>query len=99
MRKTALLTDDAVLQHVTPRGHVERVERYQAVVAALERAGLRKSCLAVEPRSATDEELAACHTHAYIETARREILGGAPELSTGDTAVCPGSLEAALRAT
>jgi acetoin utilization deacetylase AcuC-like enzyme len=49
-------------------------------------------------RDIPNDELALVHSRKYIETARREIPTGVEELSTGDTNVCPDSLEVALKA-
>ena len=54
------------------------------------------SLVKIEARSATEAELGLCHTGDYISLARHDILEGAPELATGDTAVCERSWEAAL---
>lgn len=96
--RTALVADPASLFHLTGFGHPERPERFQAVMEALSEAALldRLSGLSVEP--ASDEALLRCHTKEYVELAKREILAGYPELSTGDTAICEDSLQAALMA-
>jgi len=52
----------------------------------------------IQPRLATDDELALVHRRKYIELTRNEIPAGVEELSTGDTHVCPDSLEVALKA-
>jgi acetoin utilization deacetylase AcuC-like enzyme len=92
---TALLADVVSKTHQPGGGHPERPERFDAVLRGIDPAGM----LRLPSRAATDEELAACHTREYIELARREIVAGMRELSTGDTSVCPQSLDAALRAT
>ncbi len=96
--RTALLTDPTYKQHQPPPGHPERPERYDAVTQAIEKAALADSLLRIEARAATEDEIAACHTRAYIETVKREIRAGARELSTGDTHVSALSIEVALRA-
>jgi len=95
---TALLADPVYKEHDTGPGHPERSQRYDAAVAALEQAGFAPA-LRIEPRDATEDELALCHTHRYIDLVKREIEGGARELSTGDTTVSPRSLDCALKAT
>ncbi len=96
--RSALVADPASLLHLTGFGHPERPERFNAVLEALSEATLldRLSRLPVEP--ASDEALLRCHTKEYVELARREILAGFPELSTGDTVICEDSLQAALMA-
>jgi acetoin utilization deacetylase AcuC-like enzyme len=91
---TALLADPISKQHEPGAGHPERPERFDAVLRALGALEMPR----VGARAATDDELALCHTRAYIDLARREILAGMPDLSTGDTAVSRKSLEVALHA-
>lgn len=95
---TALLADPIYRQHDPGAGHPERPERYDAVTQALNQAGLTKSLGRIETRSATEDEIAACHGRTYIQTVKREIAGGARELSTGDTNVGPRTWEVALNA-
>jgi acetoin utilization deacetylase AcuC-like enzyme len=52
----------------------------------------------IAPRPATEDEIALCHGHRYIEQAHLDILSGASELSTGDTAVSGDSWDVALNA-
>jgi acetoin utilization deacetylase AcuC-like enzyme len=77
--------------------HPERPERLIYIRDALDKAGVRKSLYPISPRRITQAELELVHTPAYIALVRRELsnLRGFSELSTGDTAVSPGSLEAA----
>jgi acetoin utilization deacetylase AcuC-like enzyme len=100
---TALLADPIYKQHDTGQGHPETPERYDAVMRALEQAGLSKSLRRVEARAATEEEIALCHSRDYIYDVKREIAavpsGTVRELSTGDTEVSSRSFEVAIRAT
>lgn len=96
---TALLLDNQLYrQHMPGEGHPERPERLEAVGEALEREGLTKQMSRVAPRPAKDDELAAVHAREYIDLVRREITRGNRDLSTGDTAVSPRSLDVALNA-
>ncbi len=65
---------------------------------ALESAGLRRRLAHLSARAADEDEIALCHTRAYIQTVKREIAAGERELSTGDTNVSPRSYEVALKA-
>jgi acetoin utilization deacetylase AcuC-like enzyme len=96
MATTGLLSDSLYKEHRTPPGHPERIARYDAVIGALNAAGLMPSLSPIAPREATDAELSLCHTPEYIALAREEIEAGVPVLSTGDTNVCPETLHAAL---
>src|ERR1700684_3244727 len=95
---SALLLDQVYRQHDPGAGHPERPERYDAVTQAMNQAGLTKSMGRVDPRSATEDEIAACHGRVYIQTVKREIAAGAHELSTGDTSVGPRTWDVALKA-
>jgi acetoin utilization deacetylase AcuC-like enzyme len=95
---TALLADPISKLHDTGPGHPEQPLRFDAVLDAFEHAGLTAGLARIQPRTATEDEIALCHDRRYIETARRDILSGAPELSTGDTAVSARSWDVALAA-
>ncbi len=93
--RIAFLADPVAKEHDTGPGHPERPARWEAAVRGL---GAHK-LTEVAPRSATEDELALCHSLEYIRTARRDVERGLAALSTGDTDICPRSFEAAVRAT
>jgi acetoin utilization deacetylase AcuC-like enzyme len=98
LRPTGLLFDDVYLRHLAGvSDHPERPERLTAIRDGLERSGLLKSLYRITPRRVTDQELAFVHTRAYVDLVRKELsnLRGPANLSTGDTVISPGSLEAA----
>jgi acetoin utilization deacetylase AcuC-like enzyme len=95
---TAVLADPLVREHLTGRQHPERPERFDAILSALESAGLLARVLRVEGRAATEDELALCHTREYLRTARRDVESGRAWLSTGDTDITPNSYAVAARA-
>jgi len=97
-KPTALLIDPVYKQHNPGPGHPERPERYDAVTQALERSGLTHALGRISPRAATEDEIALCHSPAYIRKVQHEIAAGARELSTGDTNVGPRSWDVALQA-
>jgi len=94
----ALVADAICASHDPGRGHPEQPRRFQAVLGALESAGLAAKMTRLEPRDATLEDLALVHTPAYLNLAKREIEAGADQLSTGDTSVNESSWAAATRA-
>ena len=97
-KPTGLLYDDVYLRHLSGNtGHPERPERLIFIRDALEKAGLTQTLFSIHPRRVTDEELELVHKPSYVALVRRELsnLQGVRELSTGDTLVSPGSLEAA----
>ena len=92
---TALAADPICKEHQTGAHHPERPERFDAALGAL--TGL--DLVRLDPRLATEDELALCHSRPYIRLVEREVTTGFHELSTGDTIISPRSLDAALRAT
>lgn len=98
MPETALLADPIYKQHLTGEGHPERPERFDAVLQALNRTHLIEGLISIKARSATDDEIGACHSRQYIETVKQDFARGSRELSTGDTAISPRSLDIALKA-
>jgi acetoin utilization deacetylase AcuC-like enzyme len=95
---TALVTDAQCLEHDTGRGHPECPERFTSVMDGLERAGLVAKLDRIEPRAVTAEDLRLAHKKEYLQQAEYDILSGMSQLSTGDTAVCERSWDAAKRA-
>jgi len=97
-KPTGLLYDDVYLRHLSGQtGHPERPERLVFIREALDKAGLMQSLYPIHPRRVTQEELELVHKPSYIALVRRELsnVQGLRELSTGDTLVSAGSLEAA----
>src|SRR5580704_11944593 len=92
---TGLAADPICKEHLTGPQHPEQPARFDAAVGALRGLDLVR----IQPRLATHDELALCHSRQYTQLAEREISQGVHELSTGDTAISPKSLDAALRAT
>jgi acetoin utilization deacetylase AcuC-like enzyme len=91
---TAFLADPIVKRHEPSAGHPESPSRFDAALRGL--SGFQLTPFA--PRSATEDELALCHTRPYIRMARREVEEGFSQLSTGDTSICHNSYDVALRA-
>lgn len=95
MHRTGLVADSRVQNHDPGPGHPERPARYRAVIDQLESSGLLHDLARIEPRVATDDDLALVHTCEYIALVEREIAQGRMQLSTGDTDVGPESIESA----
>jgi acetoin utilization deacetylase AcuC-like enzyme len=90
-----LVTSDRFADHQNPPGHPERVERaevMQVVASEFRRSG----GTVIEPRRASDAELARIHDFQYI-TAVKETAGRAVALDA-DTFTSPDSYEVALLA-
>ena len=91
----ALVGSPRFADHLTPPGHPERVERH-AVMQAIAAEFAAQGGALLEPRMATDEELARVHDPAYI-TLIRETAGRATALDP-DTFTSPDTFEVALLA-
>ena len=95
--KTALATHPDCLDHVTPPGHPECVDRLRAIIAALEAEEFH-DLVRVEAPLAEDEHLLRVHPQRHID----RIEADRPERSfaalDADTFMSPGSLAAARRA-
>lgn len=90
-----IFTSDRFADHLTPPGHPERAERaetMQIVAAEFRRRGGR----VVEPRAATEDEIARIHDRSYIGLVR-ETAGRAVALDA-DTFTSPDSYDVALLA-
>lgn len=95
---TGLSADSICREHDPGPGHPECPGRFDAIVGALEDAGLWDSLVKIKGRSATEADLRLCHASDYVSLAKHDILEGFPELAGGDTAVCERSWESSLRA-
>lgn len=89
-----LATGQISSEHLTGPGHLERPERFDAALNAVSDLGLTP----IPGRPATEDEIALVHSRRYIEIAKRDILQGFSQLSTGDTAVSERSFDVALDA-
>jgi acetoin utilization deacetylase AcuC-like enzyme len=94
---TLLLTHPACLHHDTGFGHPERADRLRAIESALEQERFHFLLRDQAPLAhlAAIERL---HPRAYIETVRAAIPKRDHNWLDPDTAVSPGSWDAALRA-
>ncbi len=91
-------TDATCRKHDAGPGHPEQPARYDAVLAALEKAGLRARMRDVPASAVKRDDLLLVHTANYLDLAEREIRAGATQLSTGDTGVGEHSWDAAMAA-
>ena len=92
-----IYTHSACLAHDMGAGHPERPERLKAVQAALDRpefAGLPRH----EAPRASKEQICRVHPEAYYEAIEEVAPTEGLVQLDGDTAMSPGSFEAALRA-
>jgi len=94
--KTGIVAGPIYKQHDAGPYHPDSPERLDAITTALAAPELAKGLAAIEPRQATERELALCHTRPYIDLAKQEAEAGRMRLSTGDTPICEKSFEVAL---
>jgi acetoin utilization deacetylase AcuC-like enzyme len=92
---TALVFDDISKSHVPGVNRPECPERYDAILKCLTKSDFNSKLMPFKARRATDGEILACHTDAYLALIAGEINHGVKKLSTGDTYVCRDSLNAA----
>ena len=94
---TLLLSHPACLNHLTPAGHPERPDRLRAIEQVLEDEKFQTLARAEAPRGSLDI-IALCHPEDYIEAIREASPAEGLVRLDADTAMSPGSFEAALRA-
>jgi len=94
---TLLISHPACLQHLTPAGHPERPDRLRAIEQALE-AEKFQSLDRTQAPIADIETIALCHPMEYIEEVRDASPREGLVHLDADTAMSPGTFEAALRA-
>lgn len=90
-RQTGLLLDDVFLGHTTGKRHPERPERLTAIRNGLASSGLDAACLALPTREATDDEIGAIHTEAYLKRLQEACASGAGYIDTPDSTICQES--------
>lgn len=93
-----LISDPRYTLHETGPGFPEAPDRVGAVLTAIKARVPDSAYQTIVPRAADDELLRRCHTAAYLDIAKRDIASGAPQLSTGDTMICPASWDVATLA-
>jgi acetoin utilization deacetylase AcuC-like enzyme len=97
LMSTLLITHPACLEHLTPAGHPERPERLRAIDRALEDERFQM-LVRVEAPAASLETIALCHPMDYVTSVRDATPTEGLVRLDADTALSPGSFEAALHA-
>jgi acetoin utilization deacetylase AcuC-like enzyme len=95
---TAFFYHPDFLKHNPGPHHPECSQRLIKIIERLNADRLWEKLAHPEPKPASLETIALVHDPSYIKLARREIQEGRATLSTGDTAVCKQSWNAALLA-
>jgi acetoin utilization deacetylase AcuC-like enzyme len=93
---TLLVENPAGLDHLTPPGHPERVERLEEINEALS-APEFDSLTRIEAPMAAEASLLLGHPQLYIDAVRRQIPESGRQALDPDTWASPGSWDAALK--
>jgi acetoin utilization deacetylase AcuC-like enzyme len=88
--------DPVYLKHDTGQ-HVENAGRLEAIMACLEKTGLSRELVPIEPRVASLAELALVHDEQYVSSIQEVARRGGGWLDP-DTVMSAGSYEAAIYA-
>jgi acetoin utilization deacetylase AcuC-like enzyme len=94
---TLLITHPACLEHLMPLGHPERPDRLRAIERALEAEKFQTLARSQAPLASL-ETIALCHPMEYITEVREASPREGLIHLDADTAMSPGTFEAALRA-
>jgi len=94
---TLFISHPAFLEHLTPLGHPERPDRLRAIERALEAEKFQTLARGQAPLASL-EAIALCHPMEYIVEVREAAPREGLIHLDADTAMSPGTFEAALRA-
>ena len=94
---TLLISHPAFLEHLTPLGHPERPDRLRAIERALEAEKFQTLARSQAPLASL-QTVALCHPMEYIVAVREAAPREGLIQLDADTAMSPGTFEAALRA-
>ena len=98
MSRCGLLYDPVFLDHRTGTGHPECPDRASSAYLAIKDAGILENAKLIMPKDCSITDLERAHTKDYLRQAQKDISGGLPQLSTGDTVVCKDSWSVAQQA-
>ncbi len=93
---TALLTHLDCLNHITPTGHPERVDRLMAIYAALDSID-DPSLMRLDAPLGEEGAIVCVHPQSHVDRIRSAIPESGQRALDADTHVSAGSLQAALR--
>ncbi|MDQ0314367.1 histone deacetylase family protein [Amorphus orientalis] len=92
---TLLLHHPKFLEHETPEGHPERADRLRAIDRILEHERFQQLERDLA-KPAEEEQIVRCHPADYVDLLRRSVPETGLARIDEDTAMSPGSFEAAL---
>ena len=94
MKKTALVTHEECLKHLTPPGHPEQVARLEYILESLKDINLSR----VSAPMAADDDILRIHPREHINYLQDAVPENGFKSLDGDTHISSGSLTAAYRA-
>ncbi len=94
---TLFVSHPACLEHHNPTGHPERPDRLRAIDRVLEQERFQQLARVQAPAAAL-ETVALCHPLDYVVEIREAVPQDGMVQLDADTAMSPGSFEAAMRA-
>ncbi len=94
---TLIYTHQSALEHITPSGHPERVDRMKAILQVLKSPHF-KGLPILEAPQGRHEDILRAHTDEHLQRILSLAVENDFEYLDSDTVMSPGSLEAALRA-
>jgi acetoin utilization protein AcuC len=95
MNSVAVVVSERLARYGFGDGHPFGPDRLAAFVREFSARGLQQRVLLLEPRDASNEELATFHTPEYLEFVRERSASGTGLLDAGDTPAFRGVYEAA----
>ncbi|GAF71957.1 unnamed protein product, partial [marine sediment metagenome] len=90
------LTDPVYHKHIDAIAHPEQPARLMAIDDGLMKSGFWEKLTTIKASAAETVRIEAAHDKEYVEKAISEMKAGRRKLSTGDTMLSEGSLDAAL---
>jgi acetoin utilization protein AcuC len=97
MSDVAVIVSERLARYGFGDGHPFGPDRLAAFVREFEARGLERRVRTLEPRAASDQELRAFHSAAYLDFVRRASQSGGGFLDAGDTPAFRGVYEAAAQ--
>jgi len=94
MKKTALVTHEECLKHLTPPGHPEQVARLEYILESLKDINLLRASAPM----AADDDILRIHPREHINYLQEALPENGFKSLDGDTHISSGSLTAAYRA-
>jgi acetoin utilization protein AcuC len=95
MNSVAVVVSERLARYGFGDGHPFGPDRLAAFVREFSARGLQQRVMLLEPRDASNEELATFHTPEYLEFVRERSASGTGLLDAGDTPAFRGVYEAA----